>query len=341
MASHEADILLCVFGATGQQGGAVLRYFARTQEHTSTSVRLRGVTRNRKSDAARKLADMGVEMVEADLGDVGTIERALVGVTHVFATTDSNRTIYSAISKPEILPQGHSPRSYAYELEIQQGKNLLQAAAASTTLRVLVWSSLTSPKKWSHGRYTKVSMWDAKEEIADMLAADSGIRDKLRILVLGFFTTNALAVPELYAPRKARDGVYELALPMSGDTAVPIADLEADTGRWVEALFTQPSGTKLVGATALIPWSRWLAYWGEINHVPVRYRRAGAKEFESKVDGIGDAVLEEFQFIDEYGFVGSDTKPIYPEQLSQQGPESQTSDLRKLMSLQDWSPLLH
>lgn len=63
--------LLVVIGATGNQGGAVLNSFL-----SDKSFRLRGVTRNVDSDAARKWSEKGVEMVKADIEDEASLEAA-------------------------------------------------------------------------------------------------------------------------------------------------------------------------------------------------------------------------------------------------------------------------
>jgi hypothetical protein len=55
---------------------------------------------------------------------------------------------------------------------------------------------------------------------------------------------------------------------MSEDLPIPMADLDGDMGRWVEALFGREPGTVLVGATILLSWKQWLEMWA--HHVGVR-----------------------------------------------------------------------
>lgn len=201
MAGNEVkDKLLVVLGATGSQGGAVLRYFAKQPQHQG--FHLRGVTRNRDSQSSMELRALGVEMVEADLDNRPALQKAFSGATHVFANTDSNRIIFDAIQHPEVLPEGKTPSTYAQEIEERFGMNIAIAAASTPTLQRIVWSSLASPKKWSDGRYTKVTMFDAKETIADMFGACPELRDKLSVIMIGFYTDNALRFPNLYAPQK-------------------------------------------------------------------------------------------------------------------------------------------
>ena len=195
--------LLVVVGATGNQGGPILRYFL--ESNNRFAFNLRGLTRNVRSEASQKLSKLGVDMFEADLNDEHSLSRAFSGATHIFAnTTDSNQMIYQAIEHPNLLRPDQTPRSYAEEIELAQGRNLANAAASCKTLERLVCSTLPGPKKWSKGKYTKVSMFDAKEAIADMLKATPEVKDKLSLLTVGFYASNALKAPRLYAPQKVR-----------------------------------------------------------------------------------------------------------------------------------------
>lgn len=55
--------LFVVFGATGQQGGALIDYILNHSEF-SKEFRLRGITRNASSSVAKQLNEKGVEVVE-------------------------------------------------------------------------------------------------------------------------------------------------------------------------------------------------------------------------------------------------------------------------------------
>ena len=72
-----------VTGATGQQGGAVARALL------SRGHRVKALTRKPDSDAARRLASAGAELVTGDLGDAASILRAARGVDAMFLMGDS------------------------------------------------------------------------------------------------------------------------------------------------------------------------------------------------------------------------------------------------------------
>lgn len=74
---------ILVTGATGKQGGAVLRHLV------GSEFELRALTRRPESDAARSLAADGVEVIRGDLDDVASLEAALEGVWGVFSVQNT------------------------------------------------------------------------------------------------------------------------------------------------------------------------------------------------------------------------------------------------------------
>ena len=72
-----------VSGATGQQGGAVARALL------ARGHRVRGLTRKPDSDAARRLASAGADIVTGDLGDAAAVAKAASGVDTMFLMGNS------------------------------------------------------------------------------------------------------------------------------------------------------------------------------------------------------------------------------------------------------------
>lgn len=81
-----ADKLVLITGATGHQGGATLRHFAKQKQ---SGFKLRALTRKPESDAARAVAAMGAEVVAGDLDDAASIERALAGAWGVYSVQNT------------------------------------------------------------------------------------------------------------------------------------------------------------------------------------------------------------------------------------------------------------
>ncbi|OFW17356.1 MAG: NmrA family protein [Acidobacteria bacterium RIFCSPLOWO2_12_FULL_67_14] len=79
--ANEQTILIT--GATGQQGGAVLRHLK------DTGFTLRAMTRKPEGDKGRALAGQGVEVVKGDLDDEASLRAALAGAWGVFAVQNT------------------------------------------------------------------------------------------------------------------------------------------------------------------------------------------------------------------------------------------------------------
>lgn len=99
-----SDKIILVTGATGQQGGATARHLLKN------GWSVRGLTRNQNSPAAQALAETGVEVVQGDLDDRASLDRALEGV-------------YGVYSFPNMAS--------GIEGEVRQGKLMADAAKAA------------------------------------------------------------------------------------------------------------------------------------------------------------------------------------------------------------------
>jgi len=75
--------LILVTGATGNQGNAVAR------ELLSRGHKVRAMTRKPDGEAAKALAALGAEVVQGDLDDAASLERALDGAWGVFAVQNT------------------------------------------------------------------------------------------------------------------------------------------------------------------------------------------------------------------------------------------------------------
>ena len=76
--------LIAVVGATGAQGGGLVRSILADPDGEFT---VRALTRNPSSEGARALADLGAEVVQADISDAASMERAFEGAHGAFCVT--------------------------------------------------------------------------------------------------------------------------------------------------------------------------------------------------------------------------------------------------------------
>ena len=77
--------ILAVIGATGAQGGGLVRAICADTEGEFTA---RAITRNPESDKAKALAELGAEVVKADLDDQSSLEAAFAGAHGAFCVTN-------------------------------------------------------------------------------------------------------------------------------------------------------------------------------------------------------------------------------------------------------------
>src|SRR5712692_6802330 len=122
-----------VTGATGRQGGAVVRHML------PKGWKLKALTRNPQSHAAQSLARQGVELVQGDLEDAGSVTQAAVDVYGIYSAQD-----FWAVGAKR---------------EVQQGKNLADAAKKAG-VQHFVYSSVGGAE-----RNTGIPHWESKWEI--------------------------------------------------------------------------------------------------------------------------------------------------------------------------------
>jgi uncharacterized protein YbjT (DUF2867 family) len=80
---NKGESIILVTGATGQQGGAVARQLL------SSGHRVRALTRKPQGEAAMELANLGAEVMQGDLDDPQSLDRALTGIWGVFAVQNT------------------------------------------------------------------------------------------------------------------------------------------------------------------------------------------------------------------------------------------------------------
>jgi|RhiMetdeSRZDD1v2_1073273.scaffolds.fasta_scaffold29916_6 uncharacterized protein YbjT (DUF2867 family) len=127
------DKTVLVTGATGRQGGAVIRHML------PKGWKLRALTRNPGGHAARDLADQGVEVVQGDLEDRTSLEQAVRGVYGVYSVQD----FWTVGSKREV----------------QQGKNIADVARKAG-VEHFVYSSVGGAE-----RNSGIDHWESKWEV--------------------------------------------------------------------------------------------------------------------------------------------------------------------------------
>jgi uncharacterized protein YbjT (DUF2867 family) len=248
--------IITVFGATGAQGGGLVRSIL---EDRDGPFAVRAVTRDTKSDAAHALAAAGAEVVAADLDDAAAVARALDGAYGAYFVT-----FFWAHFSPE--------------RELAEARIMAEAARAAG-LRHAVWSTLEDTRRWMKlddprmptlmGRY-KVPHFDAKGE-ADQFFREAGV--PTTFLLTSFYWDNLIHFG--MGPKAGADGTLEFVLPMGSAKLPGIA--ASDIGRCAYGVFRRRddfvgksvgiAGEHLTGAEMATALSRALGR--EVRHVDV------------------------------------------------------------------------
>jgi uncharacterized protein YbjT (DUF2867 family) len=201
-----------VVGATGAQGGSVARRLLYINRHSfsGTPYAVRILTRVPDSPAAQALARAGAEVAGGSLDDIESLKAALEDCDLVFGVTN-------------YWEHG--------EAEMRQGRNLVDAAASSNVLHVVL-STLPSSLALSDGRI-HVPHFETKAAI------EQHARSRLEAVTfvhVAFYYENLL---HWLRPRREADGTLSLSLPQ-GDTPLAAVSVD-DVGPIVEAILHHPA----------------------------------------------------------------------------------------------------
>jgi uncharacterized protein YbjT (DUF2867 family) len=219
-----AKKIIAVAGATGHQGGGLVRAILADREGEFT---VRALTRNPNSEKAQALAEVGAEVVAADVDDLESLKRAFDDAYGTFCVT--------------FFWQHMSP-----ERETTQARNLAKASERAGVQHV-VWSTLEDSRKWIplsdnrmptlQGKY-KVPHLDSKAD------ADDDFRKLPSTLLLTSFYWDNMILFDM-GPKRDADGKLAFTLPM-GDAKMPSIAAE-DIGRCAYGIFKK--GREFIGKT--------------------------------------------------------------------------------------------
>ena len=218
--------IIAVVGATGAQGGGLVRAI---QSDPSGGFTARALTRDINSDKAKALADLGAEVVAADVDDGESLKRAFEGAHGAYCVT-----FFWAHFSPE---------------KEQAEARAMAQAAKHARLKHVIWSTLEDTRQWVPlhddrmptlmGRY-KVPHFDAKGE-ANPFFTDLGL--PVTFLLTSFYWDNFISFG--MGPKKGPDGTLAITLPM-GDKKLPGIASE-DIGGCAYGIFKR--GSEFVGKT--------------------------------------------------------------------------------------------
>lgn len=211
--------IIAVVGATGAQGGGLVRAILNDPKKR---FRARAITRDTKSKKAMALKELGAEVVKADLDDVESLKKAFDGAYGAYCVTNFWE-------------------HFAPEREISQATNMAKAASYEAVEHI-IWSTLEDTRQWvplsdksmpTLMRKYKVPHYDAKGEANREFTR--------RELPVTFFLTSYYWDNLIHfgaEPKRDADGVLAFTLPMA-DKRLPGIAAE-DIGKCALGVFTRP-----------------------------------------------------------------------------------------------------
>jgi uncharacterized protein YbjT (DUF2867 family) len=195
--SEKPAKLILVSGVTGRQGGAVARALLKR------GYKVRGLTRNPMSDRAQRISDLGVTVVKGDFEDVASLEAALENVHGVFLVTNF--------------------WEHGYEAEVQQGKNVVDAARKAK-VRHLVFSSVANSDQ-----STGIPHFDSKYEIEQYIHATN----------IAFTILRPVSFMENWEYSREKILAGKISSPFSTSTRMQQISVR-DIGRFAALAFSEP-----------------------------------------------------------------------------------------------------
>lgn len=222
----DAKKIIAVVGATGAQGGGLVRAIMSDPDSPFT---VRALTRDVDSPKARALAALGAEVVAADTDDAGSLQRAFAGAHSAYCVT-------------------FFFEHFSADREIAQARAMAQAAK-DNALQHVIWSTFEDTRELVplsddrmptlQGRF-KVAHFDGK---AEANAEFTRRNVPTTFLLTSFYWENFINFGA--GPQRAPDGTLVLTLPL-GNSRLPSMASE-DIGKVAYAIFRR--GPEFIGKT--------------------------------------------------------------------------------------------
>ncbi|KAF1991297.1 NAD(P)-binding protein [Aulographum hederae CBS 113979] len=325
--------LIAIVGITGNQGASVADVFL------AAGWRVRGISRDPSKPSSKAWSDKGVEMVAADLDDAAALTAAFAGATVIYGVTDFWQGMSNPANHAKAAKEGRTINEICYDIEVQQGRNIVDAASKTTdSLEYFVLSTLSWAKKWSKGDVTFNLHFDAKWMAVEYVRETyPELWGKTSLLQVALFATNWQSGKTM-RPNKQADGTYLLKIPVRPDSKIPMVHPRKDCGHFVHALVSVPPGKNLLGVASSLSWSEWAQLWAKTVGVECKYEQMPYGEMDKLMPGGMGAELEDmFKYMDLYGYDGSDPTVVLPKDL---GVDVPVTTIEEYMKMEDWSSVL-
>jgi uncharacterized protein YbjT (DUF2867 family) len=263
--------LIAVIGATGHQGGGVVRAL-----QASGEFKVRAITRN--PDEHRQLAD---EVVKADLDRPETLEAAFKGAYGVFLVTNFREKGID---------------------EIQQATAVVRAAKHAG-VKHFVWSTLPNVEAISGGKFD-VPHFTGKAKI-DRIVKEAGFPHHTFVIAPGYYQNFVGSL----APHEQADGSVGWALPLDPNVrCLHMGDIR-DLGNVVAGAFAHPdeagNGEYLPLVGDFLSFTEIVETLNRQGH-NLSYKQVPKENFAGSFPGATE-IAEMFSYWEAHTYLGSDS----------------------------------
>ncbi|KAJ1663359.1 hypothetical protein IW140_001909 [Coemansia sp. RSA 1813] len=277
---------VAIIGATGLQGGSVLRSL-----HATGKYKLVAMTRNISSAQANEIKNKypDVELAAADVEDIDSLKKAFEGADFVFGMTQ--------FFQPAIMDKIETGD---FDAEYKQGKNIVDAAVAAN-VKNIIFSSLPSMKEISGGKYPNVHHFEGKNRAEAYLKSNA---DKIRGVAVhvGSYMENFVN----YARVSPEDNeTIEFPFPYSPEALLPLVDVANDTGAVVSYIishFDDYVGRAIGVSGGYYSLQDMVGAFTEATGKPARYVQIPHAYFKS------EDLEQMFKGIEEFGLFNGSTE---------------------------------
>ncbi|KAJ7438274.1 NAD(P)-binding protein [Mycena galericulata] len=308
--------LVAVVGATGNQGGSVIKAL----EESDKPYRIRGFTRDATKPVAQELSKKGVEVVTVSLvvGNDKKVYEAFDGANYTFLMTN----FWEHFDK---------------EKEFLQAKLQIDASKAAGATRV-VWSGLTSMSKASGGKYVNVLHFDGKADASEY-GRQSGV--PFVDVQAGFYASNLFDTSMVIS--KQEDGSFALEWATDPASTFPVIDIAHDYGLYVRQVFELPvfpDGSEVLTAGENITAGDIAQQLSEVTGKKVVFKQISDGQFRAKIQALGrpqfivDDLAESASAWSEFGYYGN--KPT----ASLEGLARKPRTWKEFAQATDWGKIL-
>ncbi|KAI1079915.1 hypothetical protein F5B20DRAFT_541594 [Whalleya microplaca] len=284
--------LVVVVGATGGQGLSIVMAFL-----SEPGYKVRGITRNPNSEKAKALTAKGVEMVQGELGDPTSLERAFEGAHIIFGMTDYYEAFYK-----------HG-KDIAIETEFGYGRNLADAAAKISTLKHYCWSTLPPTDAITEGKAI-VPHFEGKSKVDKYIKEHlPDLYNKTLFFIFTIFTDN-FVLYDIFKPIwiAAAQKWIQFAPTDPQTPYTSIGDHKVNSGIFVRAALRNPDikpGTYVYCNVDTYTFESFLALWGVASGVSptagsTKVIQLSPEEYISLFGQMGEEIVSQWAF---FGFL--------------------------------------